>query len=333
MPEDCPNPAEPDRGVSNDLAAQAALYRLLVENSVDVIIRYNAARQRIYVSPSSFEMLGIRPVDMVGAINAARIHPDDFPRVDLLFRQVGPALPVLQLSFRVLRTDGVYIWVEAQYRYLAEDGGSVAMLRDITARKRTEDLLAEANDKLQAANNALRALAQQDGLTGLANRRHFDSCLDEEFRRASVLRRPLAVLLLDVDCFKAYNDRYGHVTGDECLRQISRVAAGALRRPGDLAARYGGEEFVMLLPATNKSASLAVAERIRAAVAALRIEHLGSPYRIATVSIGTCCLMPFPGDASTADILNAADRALYQAKAGGRNTVRAGSVEALVVAA
>jgi len=81
MPEDCPNPAAPDLDISNDLAAQAPLYRLLVENSVDVIIRYNAARERIYVSPSSFEMLGIRPVDMVGAINAARIHPNDFARV------------------------------------------------------------------------------------------------------------------------------------------------------------------------------------------------------------------------------------------------------------
>jgi len=105
-----------------------------------------------------------------------------------------------------------------------------------------------------------------------------------------------------------------------------------LRRPSDLAAKYGGEEFGLLLPATNPTASLAVAERIRAAVAALRIEHLGSPDGIATVSIGTCCLVPSGDNASTADVLNAADRALYQATAAGRNTVRAGSVEAFVVA-
>jgi diguanylate cyclase (GGDEF)-like protein/PAS domain S-box-containing protein len=326
MSRDCLTSALPDRNANDDLATRAEMYRLLVENTIDVIIRYNAARERIYVSPSSFEMLGIRPAEMVGAINAARIHPDDFPKIDPLFREVGPARPALRLTFRIARTDGVYIWVEAQYRYLPQDGGAVAVLRDITARKQAEEKLAEANEKLEAANVLLRALAQQDGLTGLANRRHFDQMLEEEFRRARRQEIAFAVALIDVDSFKAYNDRYGHPAGDECLRLISRAIGEVLRRPGDIAARYGGEEFVVLLPATDQNGALLMAQRMRCAVSALRIEHLGSVHRIATVSIGTCSVTPFHGDDTAADLIDAADRALYRAKADGRNTVRSGSV-------
>jgi diguanylate cyclase (GGDEF)-like protein len=202
-------------------------------------------------------------------------------------------------------------------------------LRDMTEHKEAEALLAKANETLEAANRLLRTLAQQDGLTGLANRRRFDELLDEEFRRARRHDLHLSVLLLDADRFKAYNDHYGHLAGDECLRQISRAIAGVLRRPGDHAARYGGEEFVGLLADTDECGALVVAEQIRQAVAALRIEHLGSASRLVTVSIGVSSLMVLGEDADSHQLMAAADQALYRAKAAGRNRVAGRLMDAL----
>jgi diguanylate cyclase (GGDEF)-like protein len=252
---------------------------------------------------------------------SAIIHPEDFPHIDPLFLAFGPSLPRLQLTFRMRRKDGVYIWVESQYRYLAEDGGSLAVLRDITARKHAEDMLVEANEKLAVLNSTLRLRAQQDGLTGLINRRHFDQLFDEEFRRARRQELPLSVLLLDVDRFKAFNDRYGHLAGDECLRTLSSAIQTVLQRPGDQAARYGGEEFAVLLPATEPHGAGEIAERIRHTIAALRIVHFDSDGGIVTVSIGVSSMVPLMDEIDPVCLIDAADRALYQAKSAGRNRV------------
>jgi diguanylate cyclase (GGDEF)-like protein/PAS domain S-box-containing protein len=314
-------PADP-RVERDDTAAQAEMYRLMVENAVDVIIRYDSSLHRLYVSPSSREVLGYDPAEMVGKYASALIHPDDFESVDARFRQLGPAAPQFSLSFRVIHKSGQILWIEGQYRHLTADGGAMAVLRDITDRKRAETMLAEANEALEAANRILGTLAQQDGLTGLMNRRRFDEVLEEEFRRARRHQWPLSVLMMDADCFKAYNDRYGHLAGDECLRRISRTIEDVLRRPGDRVARYGGEEFVVLLPSTDERAARIMAERMRKAVAALGIEHLGSEYRMVTVSVGMASLIPFGDDHPTL-LIGAADRALYRAKAAGRNRVTA----------
>lgn len=297
------------------------MYQLMVENTADLIIRYNAARHRIYVSPSAREMLGYEPNEMLGRYATDLIHPDDRAATDAMFRQVGPALPSSNLTFRGVRKDAGIIWVEGQYRYLPEDGGVLAVVRDITDRKHAQTMLAEANATLEAANRRLQVLAQQDGLTGLANRRRFDELLAEEFRRARRQRLPLSLLLLDADHFKAYNDCYGHPGGDECLRQISSAIRQALRRPGDHAARYGGKEFVVLLPATDEAGALIVAEQIRAGVAGLAIEHAASPDRIVTVSIGTGSLLPVTAGHCAGQLIAGADEALYRAKAAGRNRV------------
>jgi diguanylate cyclase (GGDEF)-like protein/PAS domain S-box-containing protein len=304
-----------------DMAAQAAMYRLMVENTIDIIIRYDAFRRRIYVSPSSREILGYEPDEMLRSQASAVIHPEDFPRIDPLFLAFGPSLPRLQLTFRMRRKDGVYIWVESQYRYLAEDGGSLAVLRDITARKHAEDMLVEANDKLAVLNSMLRTRAQQDGLTGLINRRHFDEIFDEEFRRARRQELPLSVLLLDVDRFKAFNDRYGHLAGDACLRKLSSAVQAVLQRPGDQAARYGGEELAVLLPATDTRGAGEIAERIRHTILALQIVHFDSDSGIVTVSIGASSMMPWTDEVDPMRLIDAADRALYRAKSAGRNCV------------
>jgi diguanylate cyclase (GGDEF)-like protein/PAS domain S-box-containing protein len=309
---DPPGPGETD----------TAMYRLMVENAIDLIIRYDHNRTRTYVSPVAREMLGYEAEEMLGRPGYEFNHPGDRERAITMFHSIGPNHPRDTLTFRVQRKDGAYIWLETLYRYLPEDGGVISVSRDITARKHAEDQLAETNIKLEAANRLLRALAQQDGLTGLANRRCFDEVLHTEFRRANREQQPLGVVLIDVDRFKAYNDHYGHLAGDECLRRISTAAAQTLRRPADLAARYGGEELVVLLPATDQHGSINVAERICRAVSSLRIEHRGND-GIVTVSAGATSGIPFSNvDDSPTRLIAAADQALYQAKRDGRNRVR-----------
>ncbi|HVT59858.1 MAG TPA: sensor domain-containing diguanylate cyclase [Thermoanaerobaculia bacterium] len=184
--------------------------------------------------------------------------------------------------------------------------------------------LADANRRLQDANEALRRLSLSDELTGIANRRQFDDTLDREWRRAARSRTPISVALIDVDCFKEYNDAYGHPRGDACLRRVAQNLHGSLQRAGDLVARYGGEEFAVILAGLALDAATAVAERLRSRIEALRIRHRAS--RIArhlTISAGVASAIP-DRQSSPQRLFAAADRALYEAKTAGRNRVRTG---------
>jgi diguanylate cyclase (GGDEF)-like protein len=177
----------------------------------------------------------------------------------------------------------------------------------------------EENRRLQ---DELRALTITDSVTGLHNRRHFDSVYATEWERARRDHRSLTVLFIDVDYFKAYNDHHGHRAGDDCLAAVGKAVAQSLQRPADLAARYGGDEFVVLLPDTDKDGGLDVARRVLAAIAALDIPHGTSPLGRVTSSIGVAELMPRPNHTSQ-ELLDSADRALYAAKQAGRNGVMA----------
>jgi diguanylate cyclase (GGDEF)-like protein len=173
----------------------------------------------------------------------------------------------------------------------------------------------------------LSRLSRIDALTGLANRRAFEEGLESAAALSARMRRPLSLLMLDVDAFKGYNDAYGHQLGDEALRSVAACIATSLGRRTDLAARYGGEEFAVVLPATGADGAARLAERIRAAVAALVIPHPGSDHAVVTVSIGSGTLDPEALIAQHGEesLIRIADAALYRAKAGGRNTVVAGS--------
>jgi diguanylate cyclase (GGDEF)-like protein len=175
--------------------------------------------------------------------------------------------------------------------------------------------------ELKRYRDFLEDLSLVDGLTGIGNRRRFDEFLLREWRRSRRARSSLALILLDVDYFKAFNDHYGHAAGDDCLREVAATLAMLVRRPGDLCARYGGEEFAAILPHTDLAGARVLAERIREAVVALDIPHEGlaaSPSL--TVSIGIAA-----SDTSAAeepeDLLRMADRRLYEAKTAGRNRV------------
>lgn len=178
----------------------------------------------------------------------------------------------------------------------------------------TEGLLREANDELFR-------LATTDALTGIANRRSFDECLDREWKRMLREKTPLSLILCDIDFFKNYNDRYGHPAGDACLRAVGQALRSCVVRPGDMVARYGGEEFVLVLPDTPMSGALHIAEQIQTAIRKLAIPHADSAIDpLVTLSLGVALGLPLP-ETHAVDLLAAADAALYRAKQQGRNRV------------
>lgn len=184
-----------------------------------------------------------------------------------------------------------------------------------------ERLVQEKTEELRRANDDLSRLSFLDALTGLANRRCFDEAFEKEWRRAQRFGTPLALVMADVDAFKAYNDALGHPEGDRCLAAVAGVFQRTVGRAGDLAARYGGEEFVVLVPGADGVMALAFAEKLRAACEELALPHPGSPTGpFVTISLGAAACQPVEGMAM-GSLLADADAALYRAKHGGRNRV------------
>jgi two-component system cell cycle response regulator len=205
-------------------------------------------------------------------------------------------------------------WYSQPQRIGAEVVGRVWSFDDITDQIRGEEALEESNRRLEV-------LSTTDSLTGIANRRRFDEVLSLEYARHARSECELSLLMLDIDHFKEYNDRYGHVKGDECLRQIARVIADCEARAADLAARFGGDEFACILPDTNRKGAVAVAEKIRLGVIALAIPHQESNVSdCVTVSLGGATVQ-CSSDGSVVDLVAQVDELLYRAKSSGRNRV------------
>lgn len=204
-------------------------------------------------------------------------------------------------------------WLSVRTR-LAQDGSSLVVISDITAMKQSEQSLKELADHM-------RGLAVTDGLTGLANRRKFDESLENECRRAIVNETPLTLLMIDVDRFKAFNDRYGHQAGDDCLAEVALCLRNLARRAGDVVARYGGEEFAVILPNTTGEAALTLAEAFRTELQMRSIPHVASEFGIVTASVGLATLEPSEGYVLPSSLVKRADISLYGAKSDGRNRV------------
>ena len=199
--------------------------------------------------------------------------------------------------------------------------GGHRMIRQLQVREALEDELRAARNTLELHNVSLRDLADTDALTGLPNRRRFSETLASEHERARRSGLPFSLIMVDVDYFKKYNDRYGHVAGDDCLRRVAGAIATGPRRPTDLAARYGGEEFAVVLPDTDIDGAEAVAEKIRLAVLALNIDHADSPCGPVTISLGVHTCHPAKAAIPPLACIEAADQLLYQAKMKGRNCI------------
>lgn len=261
--------------------------------------------------------------------SAGTVSPAD-PVADTLhsYRHVG-SYPILVAASRPI-DDILASWWESAY--LSTAGVALLLLiqlwlgirlyGQIALRDRLESERRSLQKLLVKKSRSLRHQALKDGLTGIPNRRQFDTRLVREFNRAADAGTPLALVLLDVDFFKQYNDQYGHPAGDECLKFVANCVLGGRRRAHDLAARTGGEEFAILLPNTGLRGAIAVAEFIRKSVAAHKFTHVpGRPHSV-TVSCGVHAVVPAEG-MSAGELIAAADKALYLAKSSGRNRVRA----------
>jgi diguanylate cyclase (GGDEF)-like protein/PAS domain S-box-containing protein len=245
------------------LVAKEADFRLLAEECSDVVMRIGLDQRILYASPSCARIFGWDPAKLLGTPALAGINPEDRPRVEHAIDALksGEAEEA-RIVYRTRHREKAEIWVETALRVTRssvsnEIDGVVAISRDMTEQKDLQDKLA--------------ALATLDGLTGIANRRHFDERLEEEWARAKRDGASLSLLLIDVDHFKKFNDQYGHQAGDACLRALARILAAQARRPADLAARYGGEEFALLLPNTGAEGCVEVGDRVREALG--RVEH------------------------------------------------------------
>lgn len=185
---------------------------------------------------------------------------------------------------------------------------------------RNNRIIAEQKRELAASNEMLRRLSFLDPLTNIANRRYMQMVLEREWKLQARTGRPLAVIMIDIDWFKLFNDTYGHQSGDDCLRRVATALEAAVKRPADLVARYGGEEFIVLLPQTDRKGAICTGNRLMEAVRDLNIENSGSPIGHVTVSMGVASCEPLP-DVDLDDLIRSADCALYEAKFSGKNRI------------
>lgn len=204
-------------------------------------------------------------------------------------------------------------WLQVRTRPTTA-GHTMVVVTDVTRLK-----LAEL--ALHTTTNQLKHLVVTDGLTDLLNRRALDEALETEIRRSARAREPLSLLMVDVDCFKSYNDQYGHLSGDECLREVSRHLKTSLKQPADIAARYGGEEFAAILPNTDEEGAYLVAEGFRRRLTSARLPHEASERGYVTCSVGVATYLPDNLYRDSLELVRAADEALYGAKAAGRDRV------------
>ncbi len=304
------------RATERRLKETGALHKLVVENSRDAIVIADFEGRLRFVAPGPKQPGGWNPEDLKQSRNFDMVHPEDRHKVAAVFEELRSGKDGALVEWRGLRRDNSYIWVEASLRTIRDPvtgipTGILASVREISARKTAEQKLADAY-------HAVEALAVTDPLTGLANRRRFDQFLLTEWRRALRDRKPLSLLLIDADLFKSYNDTYGHLRGDGCLKQIAEAAQDVVARSGDLVARFGGEEFAIVLPNTCNSGALQLAQDVCSVMRNRELAHSANPVGVVTVSIGCATLIPQQGQ-HVATLIDCADQALYEAKNTGRN--------------
>jgi two-component system chemotaxis family response regulator WspR len=256
-------------------------------------------------------------LDVVWALAAQRSLPPSI----MLARRGDAEIAVQALKLGV----GDYLIQDRTRQFVELLPGAIrSVVEQRRAQLDKDRLLAqfqEAQDQLEEMNLALVKLAANDGLTGIANRRLFDEVIERAWAEGLETARPLSLILIDVDYFKPYNDIYGHLAGDDCLRRVARVIDGLPLSPRDLASRYGGEEFAIVLPGRTESEATSLANMLRREVAAMRIPHEGSPHDgIVTVSIGVVARIP-TDDCTPAGLIESADNCLYRAKEAGRNWI------------
>ncbi len=310
-------------------------YRSLVENiSLGIYRETGDAKSFIaYANPALVRMLGYDSVEELLAIPVVS-HFWNVEELAVINEAVERTGAVKNREIRLRRKVGTALWcsITAVKHYNHQKGTFCvdSVVKDITERQLADEKLrqvraeleqkvAERTKDLTVLNEEMCLISSQDGLTGIANRRCFDGFLEREWQRAKREQTSIAFIMLDVDFFKLYNDTYGHVAGDECLRRIAGTLGGIVKRATDLVARYGGEEFAIILPDTDQAGAVRVGERILMQVRALAIRHeMSLINEFVTVSLGIAAVIPTV-DLTSDRLVIAADQALYQVKQSGRN--------------
>jgi len=295
-------------------AENEAIYKLLLDHSPEMIILSPFDRSRRYVSSAVKQMTGFTAEEYLAMDPVETFYVEDWAIAERVLKGLYNGEREHVFRYRIRHKDGGYGWVEAIVTGYVDEvsrqiGGYVATVRNIAEEVAREQRLATEYQALSEA-------AALDELTGLANRRAFNQAMDGEALRQSRSMRELSLLMVDVDNFKGYNDLYGHVAGDVCLRAVATALKQVLQRGSDMAARIGGDEFVVLMPMTEGAE--VVAAKLMEAIRALAMPHARSLHGVVTVSVGIAS-WPAEMELDAEALIERADKALYRAKERGRN--------------
>lgn len=314
--------------MSNDsidkMEPDSTVYKTLLESTKAIPWKIDWSSLKFaYIGPQIESLLGWTPSSWVSVEDwAARMHPDDREWVFNFCVAQSQAGVDHEADYRALNKDGSYVWIRDVVHVVRNEDGTVdsliGFMFDISERKKTEE-------KLVTLQKELEILSFKDGLTGVANRRMFDSVMELEWSNARRNNQPLSLIMIDIDYFKQYNDCYGHIQGDDCLKRVGKILSAAATRSRDFLARYGGEEFVLVLPETDAESANTVAERCRNLIFKEQISHEKSAVsQILTVSLGVGTIIPSHKDEPIA-FIEEVDKLLYQAKQKGRNRIANGN--------
>lgn len=300
-----------------------AVYKTLLESTKAIPWKIDWKSMTFaYIGPQIETLLGWPSSSWASAQDwAERMHPEDREWVVNFCVSQSKAGTDHEADYRALTKDGSYVWIRDVVHVMRNADGEVEALIgfmfDISERKKTEAKLIDLQKELET-------LSFKDGLTGVANRRMFDSIMTSEWANAKLNHQPLSVIMLDIDYFKQYNDHYGHIQGDDCLKRVANILSSATRRSRDFFARFGGEEFILVLPETDEPDAINIAERCRTLICKERIPHEKSEViPMITVSLGVGTITPTDKD-DPIRFIEEVDKRLYQAKQRGRNCIANG---------
>lgn len=294
---------------------EANLMKAMTQNMSEAVVMANAKGEIIKANPAACEMFGYTEDDFCKLKIEALMPIECIKDYETLWRSMleTKAGRTAGRDLTAVTYSGVVLDVIVSLGSIDQKGQvmSVVVVRDITERKKKEDSLRLQKDQLEM-------ISLQDSLTGIGNRRYFDMAYAKEWNRSLRHGRSLVVLMLDVDHFKLYNDHYGHLAGDDCLKQVAQTIGSCVRRSGDMVARYGGEEFVCILTDIDGFKAMRLAQHICRSVESISVPHEGSSYGVVTVSCGVAAI-DTGIHTKPEHLIKAADQALYQAKESGRN--------------
>jgi diguanylate cyclase (GGDEF)-like protein/PAS domain S-box-containing protein len=304
------------RPFMSSVETDSDVYKTLLESTKAIPWRIDWKTMTFsYIGPQIEQLLGWKQHSWLSVNDwVERMHPDDRDYVvDFCVSQSRAGMDH-EADYRALTESGEYVWIRDVVHVVRKDGeveALVGFMFDISERKKTEEHLIRLQKQLEE-------YSFQDGLTGIANRRMFDTVLEREWNTAQRSGLPLSVLVLDIDYFKQYNDHYGHIKGDECLRQVAQTLSLAANRPRDFIARIGGEEFVWLLPETDAESARLVAHKCLHLIRQQRIPHeFSNVSKLLSVSLGVGTTLASM-HATALEFVEQVDHLLYKAKHNGR---------------